>query len=458
MNAWVERRNVGLFLAGKAVSQSGSALYTFAAGWYVLAQTGSAATFGLTLALGILPMVLVMPLAGILADRLNRKRMVVGMDALNGLWFLGMGSYAAFYGLSLGVVYATAVVTTVLTTLFSVSLEASKLALVTEGRLMSLNASSRVVESVVSVAGPVFGGLVYAWIGVEAFLWINGISFLVSAVSESWMRYEDAGEKADVGMDAGTDASMGAGTDRTASAEAGGSAGIWRSMGGDFSEGLKLVWGDSGLRSLAWQLMAINFFIGFCVSVPLPYVLHRAMEGGEKVLGLVQGASPVGVIIGALLIGRLKWGVDRAMKAAGLALVASFMILGGLMGVMGWQGVTVGVAGLLGSYAWMGLIPGMLLLGIGIAWIDLPLMYYFQIAVPEHMKGRVLSVVMSLAKLVLPVALLGAGVLVGYVPAWAMTLAGGGFYLVTLLKDWRKVACETGETCETGGGREGIEL
>ena len=443
MNTRVERRNVGLFLAGKAVSQSGSALYTFAAGWYVLAQTGSAATFGLTLALGILPMVLVMPLAGILADRLNRKRMVVGMDALNGLWFLGMGVYAAVYGLSLGAVYATAVVTTVLTTLFSVSLEASKLALVSEGRLMSLNASSRVVESVVSVAGPVFGGLVYAWIGVEAFLWINGLSFLLSAVSESWMRYEGAGVRAEVGAVA----EAGAGAD--------GGAGIWRSLGSDFSEGLRLVWGDAGLRSLAWRLMAINFFIGFCVSVPLPYVLHRALDGGEKVLGLVQGASPVGVILGALLIGRLKWGVDRAMKAAGVALVASFVILGGLMGVMEWQGVTVGAAGaagLLGAYAWMGLIPGMLLLGIGIAWIDLPLMYYFQLAVPERMKGRVLSVVMSLAKLVLPVALLGAGVLVGYVPAGVLTLAGGGFYLVTLLKDWGKV------TREMGHGREGVEL
>ncbi|SCZ76489.1 MFS transporter [Acidaminobacter hydrogenoformans] len=438
MNAWVERRNVGLFLAGKAVSQSGSALYTFAAGWYVLAQTGSAATFGLTLALGILPMVLVMPLAGILADRLNRKRMVVGMDALNGFWFLGMAIYAAFYGLSLGAIYVTAVVTTVLTTLFSVSLEASKLALVSEGRLMSLNASSRVVESMVSVAGPVFGGLVYAWIGVEAFLWINGISFLLSAVSESWMRYEGAGVKAD------EDAQVAAG------AEVAGDAGIWCSLRGEFSEGLRLVWSDSGMRSLAWRLMAINFFIGFCVSVPLPYVLHRSLEGGEKVLGLVQGASPVGVILGAVLIGRLKWGVDRAMKAAGVVLVVSFMILGGLMGVMAWQGVTA--AGAVGAYAWMGLIPGMLLLGIGIAWIDLPLLYYFQVAVPEHMKGRVLSVIMSLAKLVLPVALLGAGVLVGRVPAGVLTLAGGVFYLVTLLKDWGKLARET------GGSREEVGL
>lgn len=438
MNAWVERRNVGLFLAGKAVSQSGSALYTFAAGWYVLAKTGSAATFGLTLALGILPMVLVMPLAGILADRLNRKRMVVGMDALNGLWFLGMGIYAAVYGLSLGAVYVTAVVTTVLTTLFSVSLEASKLALVSEARLMSLNASSRVVESVVSVAGPVFGGLVYAWIGVEAFLWINGISFLLSAVSESWMRYEGAGVKAD------EDAEV------AAVAEVAGDAGIWCSLRSEFSEGIRMVWSDSGMRSLAWRLMAINFFIGFCVSVPLPYVLHRSLAGGEKVLGLVQGATPVGVILGAVLIGRLKWGVDRAMKAAGVVLVVSFVILGGLMGVMAWQGVTA--AGAVGAYAWMGLIPGMLLLGIGIAWIDLPLMYYFQLAVPEHMKGRVLSVVMSLAKLVLPVALLGAGLLVGHVPAGVLTLVGGAFYLVTLLKDWGKV------TCETGSGREEVGL
>lgn len=419
MNAWVERRNVGLFLAGKAVSQSGSALYTFAAGWYVLAETGSAATFGLTLALGILPMVLVMPLAGILADRLNRKRMVVGMDALNGLWFLVMGLYAALHGLTLGAVYATAVVTTVLTTLFSVSLESSKLALVTESKLMSLSASSRVVESVVSVAGPVFGGLAYAWIGMEAFLWINGVSFLLSAVTESWMRYE--------------------GTVSVISVEPGLNRSVWRTLRRDYAEGLRFVRCSSSMRSLAWRLMAINFFIGFCVSVPLPYVLHRALDGGEKVLGLVQGASPVGVILGALLIGRLKWGIDRALKAARTLLVTSFLLIGGLMGIMEWQisnaGVSVGE--LMLSYTWMGLIPGMLMLGVGIAWIDLPLMYHFQMVVPEHLKGRVLSVIMSLAKLVLPVALLGAGVLVGRVPAGGLTLIGGVFYLATLLMEKR---------------------
>lgn len=451
MNALVERKNVGLFLAGKAVSQSGSALYTFAAGWYVLAKTGSAATFGLTLALGILPMVLVMPLAGILADRLNRKRMVVGMDALNGLWFLVMGLYAATYGLSLGAVYATAVVTTVLTTLFSVSLESSKLALVTEARLMSLNASSRVVESVVSVAGPVFGGLVYAWIGIEAFLWINGVSFLLSALSESRMRYESPG--GDLGL---VSDNMGSGLRTVQNLISEGpklKMSLWRTLRREFEEGLSAVWTDLTMRSLAWRLMAINFFIGFCVSVPLPYVLHRALEGGEKVLGLVQGATPVGVILGAILLGRLKWGVDRAMKVAGVLLASSFVLLGGLMGFMEWQLVNIGttVAEPLMSMAWMGLIPGMLLLGIGIAWIDLPLMYHFQLVVPEHLKGRVLSVVMSLAKLVLPVALLGAGVLMGQVPAGLLTLVGGAFYLVTLLKDWGKTAFKT------GSGTEGVE-
>ena len=451
MNALVERRNVGLFLAGKAVSQSGSALYTFAAGWYVLAKTGSAATFGLTLALGILPMVLVMPLAGILADRLNRKRMVVGMDALNGLWFLVMGLYAATFGLSLGAVYATAVVTTVLTTLFSVSLEASKLALVTEARLMSLNASSRVVESVVSVAGPVFGGLVYAWIGMEAFLWINGVSFLLSALTESWMRYESPG--GDLGL---VPDNMDSGLRTVQNLISEGpkhKVSLWRTLRREFGEGLSAVWTDSAMRSLAWRLMAINFFIGFCVSVPLPYVLHRALEGGEKALGLVQGAAPVGVILGAILLGRLKWGVDRAMKVAGVLLASSFVLLGGLMGFMEWQLVNIGTAveDPLMSMAWMGLIPGMLLLGIGIAWIDLPLMYHFQLVVPEHLKGRVLSVVMSLAKLVLPVALLGAGVLMGQVPAGLLTLVGGAFYLLTLLKDWGKTVFKTGNC------REGVE-
>jgi hypothetical protein len=404
-----EKANMRLFLAGKAVSLTGSILYTFAAGWYVLRLTGSAASFGLTLALGIMPMVLMLPIAGVMADRMNRKRLVVGMDVLNGLLFLGLGAFVSVWGLSLTAVYVTTVLTTLLTTVFSVSLEASKMELVSKSRLMKLSASSRVLESVIAISGPVLGGLVYSLVGIQFFLWINGVSFLVSALSESFMSFRSDHDMSPNMMGESEQNSILGQTHKGILA--------------DLRQGIAVLLSEPGLKSLAWRLMAINFFLGFCVNVPVPYVISHHLIQGAGVLGVVQSGTPVGVILGALMIARLNWSVQRAMRAAGIALAVSLVLIGAMLAL---------VTSALNLAVLVGLWAAMILLGIGIAWIDLPLLNYFQVAVPEHLKGRVLSVVMSLAKLALPAALLSAGMLVEIMPAWILPALGSVFYLGSL--------------------------
>lgn len=411
-----ENKNIALFLAGKTVSQAGSIIYTFAVGWYVLSCTGSAATFGMTLALGILPMVLVMPIAGVVADRYDKKRMIVGMDTLNGVLFIGMYLFSLLRGLPLVAIYSTTVMTTILTTFFSVSLEAAKPNLVSKERLMGLNASSRMLDSAISISGPVLGGLAYGLIGIELFLLLNGISFLISALSESRMAFQISQSE----MAFKTDAEETSGYSENYQQK----FMTMKSIVYDLKEGFHGLTSDTNLMSVAWNLMAINFFLGFSISVPIPYVLSQTVENGEKFLGVVQGALPLGVILGAILIGRLKWEMPHALKWANGILSITLMCLTGLLIFRSSIPAELFQGGLM-------LVMG--LIGIGVAWIDLPLSYHFLVTVPEQLRGRTLSVMLSMAKLAVPVALFLSGALVGAVPTWGLPLIGGLFYMGVIL-------------------------
>ena len=88
-------RNFTLLLLGQVCSLIGNYTLKFALSMYVLERTGSAAIFAGLLAVATVPQVLLAPIGGLLADRLNRRNMMVALDALSGtavfLTFLGSG-------------------------------------------------------------------------------------------------------------------------------------------------------------------------------------------------------------------------------------------------------------------------------------------------------------------------------------------------------------------------------
>ena len=81
-------RNFTLLILGQASSLLGNGALRFAVSMYVLDATGSAGTFSLIVALSMLPMIALSPLGGVLADRADRRRIMVALDALSGLTVL----------------------------------------------------------------------------------------------------------------------------------------------------------------------------------------------------------------------------------------------------------------------------------------------------------------------------------------------------------------------------------
>ncbi|OOR31813.1 MFS transporter, partial [Bacillus mycoides] len=185
-----ELRNICLYVIGKTVSIFGSSIYSFALGLYVLQITGSALNFAITLILGTIPMIVMNPFAGVIADKVDKKKLVICMDLLNGCLLIAVYIVSSNYGLNLFIIYATTFLMSVFTTFFGIGLEAAKPNIVSKEKLMSINSISKIIDSVSLILGPMLGGIIFAVLDIKTFIIINGISFILSGISILFIHFK----------------------------------------------------------------------------------------------------------------------------------------------------------------------------------------------------------------------------------------------------------------------------
>ena len=85
MSTRLSHKNFTLLVIGQIISLFGSSIQRFALSLYLLDLTGSASVFASILAISMIPVVLVSPVAGILADRGNKKHLMIGLDVISAI-------------------------------------------------------------------------------------------------------------------------------------------------------------------------------------------------------------------------------------------------------------------------------------------------------------------------------------------------------------------------------------
>lgn len=157
-------RNFTLLLLGQASSLLGNYTLRFALSMFVLEETGSAATFAGILAVSMVPTILLSPLGGVLADRANRRNIMVALDALSGLAVLG--AMALFpLGDRVFLTGALLVILSVLGAFESPTVQACVPQMVEESQLLRGNALVNQVSSLASLVTPFLGSLLYTAVG-----------------------------------------------------------------------------------------------------------------------------------------------------------------------------------------------------------------------------------------------------------------------------------------------------
>jgi MFS family permease len=168
-------------LASLAVSQAGDWLYNLALLAFVYERTHSSAWLGITTAARVLPIVVCGPLGGVLADRHDRRRLMIASDAIRLTLMLTLAGVAAA-GLPVVLAPIVAALSTAASSAYMPSVAATTPRLVDDADLPAANAARSAIGQICIVAGPGFGALLLLLGPPSVAFALNGATFALSAL------------------------------------------------------------------------------------------------------------------------------------------------------------------------------------------------------------------------------------------------------------------------------------
>lgn len=275
-----------LLWAGEFLSAIGGGLTSFGLGVYVFSQTGSAANMALVTLLAFLPTVLLSVPAGVLADRYDRRVLMMmgdGCSALGILYILicMISGKAALYQICIGVFISSA---------FSALLEPAYRATVTD--LLTDEEYSK-ASGMVSIAGsarylvsPVLAGVLLAVSDIRLLLVIDIFTFFPTVIAAAIVRKEIAVKKVLEVKDTFTDS---------------------------LRQGWRTIKGSRGLLLLILVSMVITCFMGICQTLAQPMILDFS---DSSILGMTETICACGMLVTSLYLGAkgVKGGYVRTLS------------------------------------------------------------------------------------------------------------------------------------------------
>lgn len=352
-----------LFLTSQTITMMGSLVVAYAVMWYITIETSSGTMMTISVLCTCIPQILISPLAGVWADRYNRKLLVIGADIfiaavtllLAILWLKGFTSYTLMFIIlalrSFGAGIQAPAVSAILPQIAPVE------------QLTRVNAVYSTINSLLSLLSPALGGVLLAAGFVNtlffdvatAIIGVTVLSFLVLAKVEK-----------------SADAVTGA---------------VW----GELKEGLSYVWHTDWLRFMM-IFYAIGFFLVAPASFLSPILVERVFGPEIWKLTANEIAWSLGAIIGGVIIA--AWG---GFKNRIFSMGFSFLFFGVTFAAMGlvpnlWPYLTV-----------------MLISGLFLPMFTTAEMTLIQEKTDPQMMGRVFSIVNIIITAVMPVAMLVFG-------------------------------------------------
>ncbi|EEM97074.1 MFS transporter [Bacillus thuringiensis] len=399
-NDWkmkIATRNIILMMIGKMTSLLGAGIYTFAMGLYVLKTTGSGMGFATTLICGSIPRLICGPIAGAVADRVNRKWLVIGTDLLSSLTMLIMFILATTFGPSLLFIYVSAALLSICASFYSVALTSSIPSLVDEGRIQKASALNQTAASLSNILAPIIGGVVFGFFSIKSFFLLNSITFFLAVIVQLFIVFDlykkDMAESKEHFLTS-------------------------------IKEGFSYVKRQHEIYGLMKIAVGVNFFAS-ALFVSLPYIIVQNLHLSSKQLGVVEGMLAVGMLIGAIALSVRKE-VNNPFRSVyiGLFLFASLSLCTVFPLVVTIPKVA--------SFIYY--IAFMMLTGISMMVVNIPMQVHLQKTTNPNYLGRVFGLLETISTAIAPLGMIVYGLLLDMLPtSIVMMTLGGGLLLVVLV-------------------------
>jgi MFS family permease len=290
-------RNFRLFFMGQAVSVTGTWVQSVASAWLVLQLThASGVALGIQAALNFGPILFIGPFAGLLADRRNKRSILIGTQTAFGVLAIALWALVATNVVTLWMVYALSFLQGVVTAVDNPARQSFYAEMVGAEELTNAVSLNSAIMTGTRIVGPALAGLLIAAIGLAPCFLLNGLSYIAVIGGLMLMRQDEL--------------------HRT----------VAERRKGQLREGFEYAWRTRELRDpLIW--MAVVFMLSFNFSILFPLMAKRVFSGGPGLLGTLLSVMGIGSLIGALLMARQREPNARRLALAAAAFGgASFLV------------------------------------------------------------------------------------------------------------------------------------
>ena len=313
-------KNFALLILGQLTSLFGNFILKLALSMYVLEATGSAAIFAGILSAATIPTILLSPLGGILADRADRRNIMVALDALTGVSVLCAALFLSESN-AIAVISTLLIILSILGAFETPTVQACIPTMLQGDNIMKGNAVVNQVASLSYLIAPMLGGVLYAMLGLEPVMYASVVCFFITALFEcfiklSYQRIQSQG-------------------------------GVLQIVKQDFLSSMQYISKEQTSISKMLLLTAFSrFFVMGITIVGLPFLVRTVLGLNAKYYGAAESALAVATILGSIAAGVLAEKLKIHKLSVLLATLGIFIIPAGIVfllpvNVMIKYGVTV---------------------------------------------------------------------------------------------------------------------
>lgn len=298
-------KNFTLLILGQLTSLFGNFILKLALSMYVLEVTGSAAIFAGILSAATIPTILLSPLGGILADRADRRNIMVALDALNGVSVLCAALFLSESN-AIAVISTLLIILSILGAFETPTVQACIPTMLQGDNILKGNAVVNQVASLSYLIAPMLGGVLYAMFGLKPVMYASVVCFFITALFEcfiklSYQRIQNQG-------------------------------GVLQIVKQDFLSSMQYISKEQTSISKMLLLTAFSrFFVMGITIVGLPFLVRTVLGFNAKYYGAAESALAVATILGSIAAGVLAEKLKIHRLSVLLASLGIFIIPAGIV-------------------------------------------------------------------------------------------------------------------------------
>lgn len=364
-------RNFIMVVVGQIISLFGNAIIRFALPLYLLNETESAALFGIVTACAFIPMIVLAPIGGILADRVNKRNIMVVLDFSTAILVLAII-------ILLGKINLVALLLCALFILYGINgayqpaVQASIPILLSGENIMQGNSVINLVSSFAGLVGPVIGGALFGFYGIMPILYVSIFCFLISAIMEIFIQIPFQRKPA--------------------------RGNIFAIGYGDLKESFRYMYREQPvIMQFSLAVAAINMILSSLVIIGLPVIITQMLgfdgETANRFYGYAESVFAMGSLCGGMGAGLFAQ-KTKAKNGYLLLLYDALTLIPIGIAIMVTMQTMISYIIILISCFFMALLSTL---------FSIQIMSYLQMIVPVDLIGKVISCAMCIGMCASPI-------------------------------------------------------